>query len=253
MECVSGAERPERIARTSSGEIMVQLNRRDLLKGAAVATAASLTSVAGAGTASAAARPTLQMGSHGTAVLALQRRLASLGYWLGGADGQFGDLTRQSVVAIQKVAGQSRDGVCGPATWSRVDTGVRPHARSARGHTVEINKTTQTLLVVDSGVVTRIYNTSTGSNQRYLQGGTWHVAVTPSGTFKVFRHVNAWDNGPLGKLYRPEYFNRGIAVHGYPSVPSTPASHGCARVSLPAMDNLWGPAGMQVGTPVLVY
>jgi N-acetylmuramoyl-L-alanine amidase len=114
-------------------------------------------------------------------------------------------------------------------------------------------KTTQTLLIVDSGAVKRIYNTSTGSKQRYLQEGTWHIAVTASGTFPVFRRVNGWHAGPLGSLYRPQYFNGGIAVHGYTSVPSTPASHGCCRVSLPAMDNLWGVGGIQVGTPVTVY
>jgi cell wall hydrolase len=231
----------------------MELNRRDVLKGAAVATAGSLTVLTGAEPAAAATRPTLRVGSRGSQVLVLQRRLVSLGYWLGGVDGQFGDLTRQAVVAIQKVAGLSRDGICGRLTWSRVDAGTRPRARSAKGHVVEISKITQTLLIVDSGVVRRIYNTSTGSNQRYLQDGTWHVAVTPSGTFRVFRRVNGWHNGPLGSLYRPQYFNGGIAVHGYTSVPSTPASHGCCRVSLPAMDNLWGVGGMQVGTSVLVY
>jgi hypothetical protein len=46
--------------------------------------------------------------------------------------------------------------------------------------------------------------------------------------------------GPLGDLYRPKYFNRqGIAVHGYANVPPYPASHGCVRVSLAAMDWLW--------------
>jgi hypothetical protein len=65
--------------------------------------------------------------------------------------------------------------------------------------------------------------------------------------------VNAWHKSPLGYLYRPQYFNGGIAVHGYTSVPSTPASHGCVRVSLPAMDNLWRVGGMQVSTSVLVY
>ena len=183
------------------------------------------------------------MGSHGSQVLALQRRLTSLGYWLGKTDGRFGDLTRQAVVAIQKVGHLLRDGECGPRTWSRLDSGLRPKARSVKGHVIEVNKATQTLLIVESGVVRRIYNTSTGSNKRYYQDTKWHVAVTPSGSFRVFRRANAWDNGPLGKLYRPQYFNRGIAVHGYPSVPSTPASHGCCRVSLPAMDNLWVPRG----------
>jgi N-acetylmuramoyl-L-alanine amidase len=231
----------------------MELNRRDMLKGAAVATAGSLTLLSGAGTASAATRPTLRVGSRGSQVQALQSRLARLGYWLGKVDGQFGDLTRQAVVAIQKVAGLSRDGICGPLTWSRLDAGTRPRARSATGHVIEIGKATQTLLVVDAGVVKRIYNTSTGSGQRYLQDGKWQIAVTPSGTYRVFRRVDGWDNGPLGSLYRPQYFNGGIAVHGYTSVPSTPASHGCCRVSLPAMDNLWGVGGMQVGSSVLIY
>ena len=231
----------------------MELNRRDVLKGAAVATAGALAILTGAGTASAATHPMLRVGSSGSQVLALQQRLTSLGYWLGKVDGHFGDLTRQAVVAIQKVAGLSRDGICGSVTWSRVDAGIRPRARSARGHVVEIRKTTQTLLIVDSGVVTRIYNTSTGSSQRYFSRGTWHIAVTPSGSFRVYQRVNAWDTSPLGTLYRPQYFNGGVAVHGYTSVPSTPASHGCCRVSLPAIDNLWGAGGMQIGTSVLVY
>lgn len=231
----------------------MQLNRRDVLKGAAIATAGSLTVLTGAETASAATHSTVRVGSRGSQVLVLQRRLSSLGYWLGAADGQFGDLTRQAVVALQKVAGLGRDGVCGPLTWTRVDAGVRPRARSTSGHVIEINKATQTLLVVHSRVVRGIYSTSTGSNQRYYQDAAWHIASTPSGSFRVFRQVNAWDTAPLGKLYRPKYFNRGIAVHGYPSVPVTAASHGCARVSLPAMNNLWGAAGMPLGTRVLVY
>ena len=109
------------------GETVMELNRRDVLKGAAAA-AGSLTILTGAGNASAATHPTLQVGSHWSQVLALQARLTSLGSWLGGVDGQFGDLTRQAVATIQKVAGLSRDGTCGPLTWSRVDAGVRPSA-----------------------------------------------------------------------------------------------------------------------------
>jgi N-acetylmuramoyl-L-alanine amidase len=231
----------------------MQLNRRDVLKGAAVATTAGSLTIFAGGTALAASHPTLRMGSRGSQVLGLQRRLTTLGYWLGGPDGDFGDLTRQAVMAIQKVARISRDGVCGPATWARVDAGTRPKARSTSGHVIEINKATQTLLIVDSGRVKRTFNTSTGSGQRYLSEKKWHVALTPSGSFRVHRRVNKWDDGPLGKLYRPQYFNGGIAVHGLASVPSVPASHGCARVSLGAMNNLWAVGGMTVGTRVLVY
>jgi N-acetylmuramoyl-L-alanine amidase len=235
----------------------MELNRRDLLKGAvAVTGAGSLTVFAAGGSASAATYPSLRMGTRGSAVLALQRRLIVLGYWLGKADGQYGDLTRQAVIAIQKVGGLQRDGQCGPLTWVRVNAGLRPKARTAKtskAHVIEINKANQTLLIVHAGVVKSIYSTSTGSNQRYYQGKVWHTATTPSGTFRAFRQVNRWDDGPLGKLYRPKYFNRGIAIHGYASVPTTPASHGCARVSLPAMDSLWALGGIPLSTTVLVY
>jgi len=64
----------------------MELNRRDMLKGAAVATAGSLAILTGAEPASAATLPTLRVGSRGSQVLALQRRLSSLGYWLGRVD-----------------------------------------------------------------------------------------------------------------------------------------------------------------------
>lgn len=236
------------------GGVAVEIGRRQL--GQAVAAAAvtgGLTLVTGGADASAATQPTLRVGSRGSAVVTLQRRLTYLGYWLGAVDGIFGDLTRQAVVAIQKVAGVSRDGIVGPVTWSKLNAGVRPSARSRSGHVIEINKPRQVLLVVDSGRVTRIFNTSTGSGQRYYSQGAWHVAVTPSGSFRVFRQVNGWDNSPLGRLYRPKYFNGGIAVHGYTSVPSYPASHGCVRISIPAMDLMWRAGGLAIGTPVLVY
>ena len=43
------------------------------------------------------AATTLKPGSTGPAVLALQQRLSSLGYWLGTPDGAFGDSTEQAV------------------------------------------------------------------------------------------------------------------------------------------------------------
>ena len=33
-------------------------------------------------------------------------------------------------------------------------------------------------------------------------------------------------------MWNPYYFNGGIAVHGLQSVPSYPASHGCARIPM---------------------
>jgi len=182
----------------------------------------------------------LRPGASGPQVLAVQQRLVALGYWIGTPDGRYGDVTAQAVTALQKAAGLGRDGVLGPRTRAALDSGVRPSARSRSGHVVEIDKQRQLLLIVDDGTVSRVLNASTGSGQYYTapDGHVGH-AVTPAGKYSVFRSVDGWDTSPLGHLYRPRYFNGGIAVHGYTSVPSFAASHGCVRVSLPAMDMIW--------------
>jgi N-acetylmuramoyl-L-alanine amidase len=194
----------------------------------------------------------LKQGSKGKAVLAAQKRLASLGYWLGTPDGVYGPSTAHAVTALQKVAGLARDGVLGPRTAKALAAGVRPSARTKRGDVIEIDLAHQVLLVVHTGHVRLILDTSTGSGAYYSSLGRIHHAVTPKGTYHVFRAVNGWDPGPLGKLYRPRYFNGGIAVHGYPTVPSQPASHGCVRVTIAAMDYLWAHKLLPIGRSVLV-
>lgn len=185
-------------------------------------------------------------------MLALQQRLSRLGYWLGAADGEFGDLTRQAVIALQKAAGIGRDGVYGPVTRRALDAGTRPSIRTS-GTAVEIDLRRQLLTVVEAGRIVVVLSTSTGTGQSYVSEGSQHVAVTPTGTYHVFRAVDGEDVGPLGALWRPRYFNGGIAVHGYTVVPAYPASHGCARVSVPAMNMIWARHLMPIGRTVLVY
>ena len=201
-------------------------------------------------------RALLRPGDSGKDVLALQKRLSELGYWLGEPDGTWGGLTTQAVYAVQKAAGLGRDGVAGPATQRAIADGVRPRSRTG-GSGVEIDLGRQLLLIVRGGSVTRVLNTSTGSNVPYTEiykGKTYRGdAHTPSGSYQVFRQVDRSDLGPLGALWRPKYFNGGIAVHGAPVIPPYPASHGCARVSNAAMNMIWAGGYMPVGSRVTVY
>ncbi|WP_235530656.1 L,D-transpeptidase family protein [Phycicoccus sp. Root563] len=195
---------------------------------------------------------TLHVGDSGPYVKSVQQRLSSLGYWNGTADGEFGLLTSQAVMALQKAAGLGRDGVYGPSTRKALQAGTRPQSRIG-GTGIEIDKARQLLLVVRGGRVTTILNTSTGSGETYTSRGSQHVANTPAGTFSTFRSVDHLDKGPLGDLWRPRYFNGGIAVHGAASIPGYPASHGCARVSNPAMNMIWADNLMPIGSRVVVY
>lgn len=187
-------------------------------------------------------RTDLRVGDSGPRVEALQARLASLGYWLGPVDATFGDATHHAVVALQKAAGIGRDGIVGPATEAALATGVRPSAVTTAGHAVEVDLDRQLLLVVDDGVVSVILDTSTGR----VPGST------PRGTFRVERQIDGLRRSALGLLYRPKYVYRGIAVHGYTSVPAQAASHGCIRVTYAAMDHLWAAGLAPIGTTVVI-
>lgn len=59
----------------------------------------------------------LKTGSKGPAVTKLQQRLNELGASIG-ADGIFGNGTRQAVINFQKKNGLTADGKVGPATWT---------------------------------------------------------------------------------------------------------------------------------------
>ncbi|GHD35894.1 hypothetical protein GCM10007147_42710 [Nocardiopsis kunsanensis] len=196
----------------------------------------------------------LRSGDSGSQVTALQERLSELGYWVGAVDGEFGLHTEHAVIALQKAAGIGRDGIVGPNTREALDEGAVPSATTSEGSVVEIDLDNQLLLVVSDGEVQSTIHTSTGSGDTYEgDDGSERIATTPTGTYQVFREVDSWDPGPYGALYKPKYFNGGIAVHGYPSVPAQPASKGCARVSLGAMDWLWDNGHLDVHTTVVVH
>lgn len=194
--------------------------------------------------------PGLRPGSTGPAVLALQQRLLALHYWLGTPDGVFGDATEQAVYALQKAAGITRDGVVGPVTEAALARGVVPQPKPAQGHLIEVDLADDLLMFVTNGTLEWTLNTSTGGG--YVYTGT-DLAVTPSGTFSIYREVDGMVTDNLGQLWRPKFFVGGIAVHGDSYVPPYPVSHGCVRVSNEAIDWIWTHDMAPIGTTVWVY
>jgi peptidoglycan hydrolase-like protein with peptidoglycan-binding domain len=189
----------------------------------------------------------------GPVVKKAQQRLAALGYWLGTPDGEYGGLTTQAVLALQKSAGLGRDGILGPRTKQALADGVRPKPRTTSGNAVEIDKTRQIVMVVVGGRLRTVLNTSTGSGKPYTSQGHTYVATTPEGRFSVQRQIDGMRVSHLGQLWRPKYFTGGYALHGSPSVPAFAASHGCVRLTNQEIDLLWSSGLAPVGTPVVVY
>ncbi len=185
--------------------------------------------------------PSYRQGSEGPEVLALQQRLAALGFWVPNPDGKFGSITQQAVMAFQKTYGLGRDGIAGTATLAALDTATAVGPREAGNH-IEVDLDRQIMFVVKDGV-TRIFNTSTGTSG-------WR---TPPGRFAIDRVIDGVRKAPLGDLYRPRYFNGGIALHGSSSIPGHPASHGCTRLHNAVVDFIWANDLAPIGTPVIVY
>jgi hypothetical protein len=160
--------------------------------------------------------PNLARGSRGTSVRALEQRLAELHYALLRVDRYYGQDTYDAVLAFQKVNGLRRTGAVDSALWRRLAHASVPRARY-RGSHVEVDKTRQVLFEVRDGKVALVVQVSTGA-----------TGNTPVGIWHVYRRVTGFD----WVLYYPTYFLRGFAIHGYPSVPAFPASHGCVRVPM---------------------
>jgi lipoprotein-anchoring transpeptidase ErfK/SrfK len=128
--------------------------------------------------------------------------------------------------------------------------GIRMRYRDSR-LTAEVDITRQVLVLGRNGVIQKIVDVSTGSEQYYYQDGVRYRAHTPRGVFRVYRKIDGIRISKLGELYRPSYFYQGWAVHGSGSVPTYPASHGCVRITNPVADRLF--SLLAIGTRVAVY
>ena len=201
------------------------------------------------------------VGSSPGTVMRAQQRLLDLGFWLDGVDGDYGWTTSQAVMAFQKWAGIPASSAVTDATAAALNTTLcKPVPTITTGDLFEVDKGRQLGIFVRGGKMLWVINISTGGNYAYQAidqktgGDASGIAITPVGSFKVYRFADdpAY-KGSLGTLYRPRFFTQGIAVHGYRSVPNFPASHGCVRVSNPAMDMIWGMNLLPMGSKIVVH
>jgi peptidoglycan hydrolase-like protein with peptidoglycan-binding domain len=201
---------------------------------------------------------TLAKGMAGDDVAALQQRLTDLGFWPGPVDGYFGDETRRSVWAYEKlVLGVEYDKPTGQVSaemWDEMQDPFtiqprRPNAATAN-HT-EIYLESQVIAVFHDDVAVFISHMSSGDNEEWceevtISPGEWNnpgdeplvrgecgKSITPGGVFNFDRRIEGIRQSSLGGMWDPVYFNYGIAVHGALNVPLQPASHGCVRIPLP--------------------
>jgi lipoprotein-anchoring transpeptidase ErfK/SrfK len=117
---------------------------------------------------------------------------------------------------------------------------------------IDVDLSRQMLSVIDeSGNVVKVLPISSGSGRWYVSEGERRLAITPTGRFRVYRKIPGWRKSPLGLMYYPVYIAGGVAIHGSPSVPRRPASHGCIRIPMYAAKAFFD--STPIGTVVLVH
>lgn len=184
--------------------------------------------------------PRTLRGASGAAIRVAQRALARKKYVVGRA-GSFDARTGRAVLALRKRLGLARTSSWDAGLARRVARGEGAWKVRHPGHGrhVESDISLQLLALIGAGgKVERIYPTSTGAP----------ATPTIKGSFRVYR--KDYGSNALGMVHSA-YFIRGYAIHGYKSVPTYNASHGCLRVPIPDALSIYN--WVRFGTIVDVY
>ena len=178
-------------------------------------------------------------GAHGNDVRLLNNGLRSLGYVAPSSAG-FPDATRRAVIAFRKVNKMRRNGNASKPVFRKLLAGEGGFKLQypGRGKHVEFDWSRQVLVLARGGRAQRIYHSSSGKPS----------TPTVFGSFRFYRK----DRGTNSHgMVHSAYFFRGYAIHGYKSVPTFPASHGCLRVPIPDALSIF--KWVDHGDPIYTY
>lgn len=181
-----------------------------------------------------------------------ERRLVEMGYWTKDVTGPIEVGKRIGLIAFQKWEGRKVTGVMTRRDFDAIMSASPPQPKDRDYRHVEVDLDRQVLLLTnEQGDVTHVLPVSTGSGRHYNEKGMKGLAYTPRGRFRIYNKLPGWKRSPLGLLYYPNYFSDGLAIHGNPSVPRIPQSHGCIRVPMSTAQAVSNQ--VSIGTIVLIY
>jgi peptidoglycan hydrolase-like protein with peptidoglycan-binding domain len=178
-------------------------------------------------------------GERGVKVLLLQRALLARGY-ATPVTGYYDDGTARGVLAFRKTNELGRDGYATSEVYGMLmrGRGAFELRHPKAGKHVEFDWSRQVLVLAQHGRPYRTYHTSSGAPATPTVFGTYRFYLKTPGT-------NAKG------MVDSNYFVGGYAIHGYPSVPSYPASHGCLRVPIPNAAQIYG--WIDIGDQIFLY
>lgn len=182
--------------------------------------------------------PSLSSGSRSVFVKLLEKRLRQLHYKVPKPDHSYDHRTSDNVIAFNKVQGRSRVGYVTESTWRALASPKVPKPKfSWPKYHIEVDQTKQVLYRVKKNKVISIMHVSTGAG-----------SATRDGTFDFDSKLAGYSS--KGLKY-PSFFDGARAIHGWPSVPTYNASHGCVRV--PMWQATWIFSKVEIGDLIRIY
>jgi hypothetical protein len=165
--------------------------------------------------------PDLDPGDSNNAVKAFNRLLKKQGYYAPGGK-SYSSGTGRAVLAFHKVNGAARNQNATAGDFAKLAAGKGDFKLKypGAGKHVEVDISRQVMVLAKGGKPKYTFHISSGA------------PATPSdrGHFQFYRKDPGFNS--LG-MYYSVYYNRGEATHGYHTVPTYPASHGCLRNPIP--------------------
>jgi lipoprotein-anchoring transpeptidase ErfK/SrfK len=183
--------------------------------------------------------PSLNKGNRGKHVKLFNRLLDRQGY-VPSKGKKFTDRTARAVLAYRKVHGMPRITRATSGIFKTVADGRGTYKLKypGAGKHAEVNIGRQVLVLAERGKARRIYHISSGASG------------TPSdrGHYRFYRRQPGYN---AIRMYYSVYYNRGEAIHGYSSVPTHPASHGCIRTPISDARSIYN--WVSLGMSIYVY
>jgi L,D-transpeptidase-like protein len=183
--------------------------------------------------------PNLNPGARGGDVALFGNLLDRRGYHVPGGT-VYGDGMKRAVLAFRKVNGLPRTFDATAAMFKTLAAGKGGFrlAYPGAGRHVEVDVSRQVMALADGGRAQQIFPVSTGAPATPTIRGHYHF---------YSRQPGYNDHG----MYYSVYWHGGYAVHGYASVPTYNASHGCVREPIP--DAVFIYNWIRLGESIYVY
>jgi hypothetical protein len=174
----------------------------------------------------------------GRETLLFNRLLQKAGYHMGEVTDHVEESTELAILAMRKTNDMERTEDYEPHLFTlllRGHGGFEPEHDEDDRH-VEVDLSRQVMALVEDGKATDVFHVSTGA------------FGTPTGEYHFYSRGPGYN---AKGMYYSIYYSGNYATHGYYSVPTYPASHGCIRNPEPYSIFIYN--WISLGDPIYIY